>query len=59
METDANTLGEGTRELSTVLEGICADGSDIDPMIIYKCEEFVSEWFDNFRYDTPENILFR
>lgn len=27
-------------------------------MIIYKCEEFISEWFDNFRYDTPENILF-
>lgn len=44
--------------MATVLEGICADGSSLNPMIIYKCEEFLSEWFDNLREGMPLNILF-
>jgi len=47
----------GNRELATVLEGICADGSALDPMIIYKAKDFRQEWFTNLP-GVPNNILF-
>ena len=43
----------------TVLEGICGDGSSMDPMIIYKAEKLISEWFKGVsRANVPDNILF-
>lgn len=44
--------------MATVVETICGDGTaDIDPMIIYKAEKMVFEWFKNVKY-VPENFLF-
>lgn len=45
--------------MAIVLAGICADGFSLNPMIIYKCEEFLSEWFDNLREEihTPKYFI--
>ena len=47
----------GNWKLATVLEGICADGSALDPMIIYKAKDFRQEWFTNLP-GVPNNIIF-
>ena len=47
----------GNREPTTVLEGICADRSALDPMIIYKAKDFQQEWFTNIP-GVPNNIRF-
>ncbi|RPB01502.1 CENP-B protein, partial [Choiromyces venosus 120613-1] len=47
----------GSREFITVIEGICADGTALDPILILKAEEFVAEWFKKVK-GVPENILF-
>ena len=42
----------GRQEWITVLECVCADGSSIEPLIIYKGENFNSQWISNT--DTPD-----
>lgn len=44
-------------EMATVIEGICGDGTALDPMIIYKAEKFVYEWFEDIE-NVPEGFLF-
>ncbi|RPA98633.1 CENP-B protein [Choiromyces venosus 120613-1] len=48
---------DGSHEFITVIEGICADGTALDPTLILKAEEFVAEWFKKVK-GVPENILF-
>ncbi|RPA90704.1 DDE-domain-containing protein [Choiromyces venosus 120613-1] len=47
----------GDREFATVIEGICANGSALDPMIIFKAKDFCEEWFEDVP-DIPQNLLF-
>ncbi|RPB01252.1 CENP-B protein [Choiromyces venosus 120613-1] len=47
----------GNRELATVVEAICVDGSVLDLMIIFKVKDFREEWFEDLP-DVPNNILF-
>ncbi|RPB03738.1 hypothetical protein L873DRAFT_1668632, partial [Choiromyces venosus 120613-1] len=35
----------GTYEFVTVIEGVCADGTALNPTIILKAKEFIAEWF--------------
>jgi len=48
---------DGTSEFVTVIEGVCADGTVLNPTIIFKVEEFKAEWFQRVR-GIPENSLF-
>lgn len=44
--------------MATVVETMCGDGTaDIDPMIIYRAEKMVFEWFKNLKH-VLENFLF-
>ncbi|RPA97361.1 CENP-B protein, partial [Choiromyces venosus 120613-1] len=47
----------GTWEFVTVIEGVCADGTILNPTIILKAEEFIAEWFKKVK-GVPEDILF-
>ncbi|RPB00038.1 DDE-domain-containing protein, partial [Choiromyces venosus 120613-1] len=47
----------GNQEFATVIEGICADGSVLDPMIIFKAKDFHEEWFEDLP-NVPQNLLF-
>lgn len=42
--------------MATVREGICADGSNLSPMIIYKAERFRVGWFD-LLLPFPKDVL--
>ncbi|RPB06126.1 hypothetical protein L873DRAFT_1661202, partial [Choiromyces venosus 120613-1] len=46
-----------TQKFITVIEGIYADGTWLQPMIILKAEGFVAEWFQKVK-GIPEDILF-
>jgi len=49
---------DGTREFVTIIEGVCADGTVLNPTIIFKAEKCIAEWFQRVQ-GIPENILFR
>jgi polyhydroxyalkanoate synthesis regulator phasin len=49
---------DGNREMVTVLECICADGTALDPLVIYKAAELDAAWFEDSLDDIPENMLF-
>ncbi|RPA94353.1 CENP-B protein, partial [Choiromyces venosus 120613-1] len=52
------TNQDGTREFTTVIEGICGDGTPLEaPCIILKAKEFQSEWFKNL-HGVPPRTLF-
>jgi len=34
---------DGTREFVTIIEGVCADRTVLNPTIIFKAEEFIIE----------------
>ena len=54
----AKNIKEGTRELATVIEGVCGDGTSLEaPCIIFKAKEFQSEWFKNLP-GVPPHTLF-
>ncbi|RPB04304.1 hypothetical protein L873DRAFT_1555655, partial [Choiromyces venosus 120613-1] len=36
----------GNREMATVIEGICVNGCNLSPMVIYKADGFRVGWFD-------------
>lgn len=42
--------------MATVIEGACADGTSLSPMIIYKAEGFKVGWFDP-RLPFPNDVL--
>ncbi|RPA95339.1 hypothetical protein L873DRAFT_1698382, partial [Choiromyces venosus 120613-1] len=44
-------------EFVIIIEGMCRDGTALDPIIILKAEDFVIEWFRRVK-GVPENILF-
>ncbi|RPB04123.1 hypothetical protein L873DRAFT_1667686, partial [Choiromyces venosus 120613-1] len=48
---------DGTHEFVTVIEGVCADGTALNPTIILKAKEFIAEWFKKVK-GVPEDILF-
>ena len=39
--------GGSTKQTTTVLATICADGSALPPNVIFKAARFVPEWFDD------------
>lgn len=39
--------GSGNRENATALITICADGTCIRPLIVFKSEYLHTQWFDN------------
>lgn len=45
------------REFVTVIEGICGDGSCLNPTIILKAKDFIAEWFKRVE-GVLEEILF-
>ncbi|RPA89472.1 hypothetical protein L873DRAFT_1721715, partial [Choiromyces venosus 120613-1] len=48
---------DSSQEFVTVIKGICADRTSLDPMIILKVEDFVVEWFKRLQ-GVLKNILF-
>ncbi|RPA96835.1 hypothetical protein L873DRAFT_1693423, partial [Choiromyces venosus 120613-1] len=44
-------------EFATVIEGIWADRTVLNPTIILRAEEFIVEWFKNFK-GIPKDIMF-
>jgi len=48
---------DGGRELVTVIETICGDGSGLWPMIIFKGENIQEDWVENSHLSMPDEVL--
>ncbi|PWW73911.1 hypothetical protein C7212DRAFT_299211, partial [Tuber magnatum] len=48
---------DGRREMVTVIETICADGSQLLPMIIFKGDGVQESWVENSQLCMPDEIL--
>src|SRR5579859_180414 len=48
----------GRQEWVTVMETICADGSAISPVVIFKAEQFKTSWVSSVPVPVPDGWLF-
>ncbi|RPA94081.1 hypothetical protein L873DRAFT_1702870 [Choiromyces venosus 120613-1] len=56
-EKGALRAQDGNREMVTILETGCADGSFEDPMIIFKSEGISEGWVENEKFAIPDGVM--